>query len=261
MKITLNLAKLLKDGSLTQQEADRLILLSRKEDSSHAWGILTVLAVIAVTVGLIGINFEMFSQIALFLYEMLGSAGLHFLVLISVCYGSYKAKSGFLAGISAFVILSFLGSSTFYSSGSYFVSIREPALTVIFFSFLAIGAVLLSKKLQFEDQRLLLIFSRTSLILVNMGFWVGSLWGSKLGSEIEISYNIFSIIWAVGLLAVGFWGAREGRRFVVNTTAVFGCIHLYTQWFERFGASPGSLLIAGVAALAIIYGFRTYNRR
>ena len=36
---------------------------------------------------------------------------------------------------------------------------------------------------------------------------------------------------------------------------------LRTQWFERLGASPGSLLCAGIAALGILYGFREYNRK
>jgi hypothetical protein len=72
--------------------------------------------------------------------------------------------------------------------------------------------------------------------------------------------HVFNIGWAIGLLAVGYWAAKDGRRFVVNTTTVFGSIHFYTQWFEKLGASPGSLLTAGLIALAILYGLREYNK-
>jgi hypothetical protein len=233
--------------------------MSRKEDSSHALSILSVLALIAIVLGFIGLNHELFLRLVTSLYDLLGSSGLHILALVIVVLGSYKFKSGFLAGISAFIILSLLGSSSFYSHAAYFVSIREPALTVLIFSALAIGALKLSTALEYDDQRLALIFARTSLIIVNMGFWIGSLWGSDLGPNLKVSRDVFSLLWAMGLFAVGYWGAKEGRRFVVNTAAVFGSIHFYTQWFERLGASPGSLLVAGLIALAIVYGIRRYN--
>ncbi|MBC7459077.1 MAG: hypothetical protein H7235_12405 [Bdellovibrionaceae bacterium] len=72
---------------------------------------------------------------------------------------------------------------------------------------------------------------------------------------------VFTIGWAIALIAVFAWGAKEGRRFVINTAAVFGAIHFYTQWFHVLGASPGSLLIAGLIACGILYGLQKYNKR
>jgi iron complex transport system permease protein len=66
--------------------------------------------------------------------------------------------------------------------------------------------------------------------------------------------------WALALLAAGAWGAKNGRRFMVNTAATFGAIHLYTQWFERLGADPLSVMLAGVATIAIGLGLWRYNR-
>ena len=260
MKITLDVSKLVREGKLSKEDAARLLTLAKQTDTSHAFWILAVLATIAVVVGFVGLNYESFLRIANSLYTLLGVQGLHLLALMLVWTGAYITKSGFLAGISAFIILSLLGGSTFYSHAAYFVAIREPALTVLIFSGLAIVSLKLSKKLEYADERLTIIFSRTCLIIVNMGFWIGSLWGSSLGADGRISRLVFVTSWAIGLLAVGFWGAREGRRFVVNTAAVFGSIHFYTQWFERRGASPGSLMLAGLMALGIIFGLRTYNR-
>jgi len=42
--------------------------------------------------------------------------------------------------------------------------------------------------------------------------------------------------------------------------AVFGAIHFYTQYFERLGASPGSILFAGLAALGIAFAIFRYNK-
>jgi len=261
MKVTLNLKKLVNDGSITKDEAKRLLQLAKKNESSHAFSVLVIFALIAVALGLIGLNSELYARIISSIYNVVGSQGLHILALVLVWFGSYQTKSGFLAGIGAFIILSLLGGSSLYSHASYFIAIREPALTVLIFMALALGGLLLSKKLEYDDERLVLIFSRACLIIVNMAFWIGSLWGSKLGTNIDVPKELFSIGWAIGLVAVGWWGAKDGRRFVVNTSSVFGSIHFYTQWFENLGASPGSLFVAGLIALGILYGLREYNKK
>ena len=63
------------------------------------------------------------------------------------------------------------------------------------------------------------------------------------------------------LLAAGAWAANNGRRFLVNTVATFGAIHLYTQWFERFGADPITVIIAGIATIGIGLALWRYNRQ
>ena len=47
---------------------------------------------------------------------------------------------------------------------------------------------------------------------------------------------------------------------MVNLVATFGAIHFYTQWFERLGANPLSILIAGVLALVFALGLWRFNR-
>ena len=57
------------------------------------------------------------------------------------------------------------------------------------------------------------------------------------------------------------WAMRAGRPWLVNTVAVFGAIHFYTQWFERLGATPVSVLIAGVLLLLAALVLRRLNRK
>ena len=109
-----------------------------------------------------------------------------------------------------------------------------------------------------EPARLAIVFGRTCLFIVNFGFWIGSLWGDPLrtakqrasGWEAVVPDWFFAIAWALALIAAGVWGVRENRRAVVNIAAVFGAIHFYTQYFARLGASPGSVLAAGLTMSA-----------
>ena len=261
MKVTLDLTELLAEGRITPEEHDRLIALSQKGTKLHAFSIFTVLAVIAVTAGTVGLFPEPFKQIGQAMLDLFGARGLHLVVILLSGVGGVMANSGFLAALCAFGILTFLGDAgMFYTHASYFIAIKEPALTVVFFTGLAYGSYALSENLTPKQQRPVIIFSRACVFIVNLAFWIGSLWGSKLG-ETEIPDPVFALGWAIALAATGAWAATKDKRWVVNTVAVFGSIHFYTQWFERLGASPGSLLLAGATALGILYGLREYNRR
>jgi len=51
------------------------------------------------------------------------------------------------------------------------------------------------------------------------------------------------------------------RRWLVNIAAAFGAIHFYTQWFERLGATPLSVLLGGVLMLLVAYALWMFNKR
>ncbi len=70
----------------------------------------------------------------------------------------------------------------------------------------------------------------------------------------------FSFAWALVLIGALVWGMRSNRRWLVNVAAVFGAIHFYTQWFEKLGATPASVLIGGVALLLSAAVLRRLNR-
>ena len=68
----------------------------------------------------------------------------------------------------------------------------------------------------------------------------------------------FIVGWAVVIVAVGAWAARANRRWVV-TTAAFGAIEFYTQWFERLGAAPWAIIVAGLTVVGFAIVLWRYN--
>lgn len=263
MKVTLNLDALRKAGKIDQAEYDRLVMLSREAAEAHAFNVLIALGGIAVALGLVGLFPGFFARLATAFVEtvqgLFGTDGLYAVVVLMCVGGAAAANSGFLAGLAALIILKWLGGHTAYAHGGYFVAVESPLLTIVVFTGLALASFRFSSMLDPDRQRLAIIFSRTCVFLVNIGFWIGSLWGSAPRGG-WIPAFVFVLAWAAALVAFGLWGAREGRQWAVNTSAVFGSIHFYTQWFERLGASPASLLIGGVIALAIAVKLRAYNR-
>ena len=171
------------------------------------------------------------------------------------------ARSGLLIALSVLAFSSSLGARTGYAHATYVLGIAEPTLTILVFAAVALVTYLLSRILPHAYERLALMAARVSLLLVNFGFWIGSLWGDVLEQlSITIPDGVFILLWAIGLIAIGVWAARENRRWVVNLAAVFGAIHFYTQWFERLGANPFSVLLAGILALGFAIGLWYFNR-
>jgi hypothetical protein len=123
---------------------------------------------------------------------------------------------------------------------------------VVAFAALGIALVAVAKYVPEHLSRLALIAAPTSALLVNLAFWIGSLWGDSRGA-VAISRDTFAVGWALALVCAGVWAWRENRRWPLITATVFAAIHFYTQSFERLGAHPGAILAAG--AMTIVIGF------
>jgi iron complex transport system permease protein len=191
--------------------------------------------------------------------------------------GAWVAQSQLLIALVPLAISSAIGGSTGYWHASYMLCIQEATITIVVFTALGLAGWLAVQKLKGAQQALALTFTRMCVILVNLGFWIGSLWGdtpgalwrgtdesSRLASYYQaptIPATTFIVGWAVALLAAGIWGAQNGRRFLVNTIAVFGAIHFYTQWFEHLGADPLSVMIAGAATIGFGLALWKYNQK
>ena len=178
------------------------------------------------------------------------------LLLVTVVFtaAAIAARSGLLMVAAVLALASCIGARTGYWHATYALSITEPTLTVVLFSLLALATYQLSKRLRSDYERLALMAARTSVFLVNLGFWIGSLWGDRLNrirslgdlllppdrdaAAIELPPWLFSAGWALALIATGIWATQAGRRWVVNVVAVFGAIHFYTQWFDKLGPTP-----------------------
>jgi iron complex transport system permease protein len=306
MKIVIDVDKLLKEGRISTEEYERLNALAVQETGSLAFNILIGFGVIATAWGALALLPS--GPTAILLGFLLSAGGVYlstsyaeewgllgsmlllvgsntaaggilfvtqggfvgFLIVTLLCVvGSVLAKSSLLAALAVLSLSSAVGAMTAYGHATYMLAIRQPSVTVALFSLLALGSYQWSKVLAMDYQRLAIIVARTSLFVVNLGFWVGSLWGDSLWYQRDVwTFRsgavvpdwVFVVGWAVGLVATGVWAARLNKRWVVNLLAVFGAIHFYTQYFERLGASPGSILFAGLAALGIAFAIFRYNK-
>jgi iron complex transport system permease protein len=206
----------------------------------------------------------------------LGSLLLGTLVL-AAC--SIAGRSSLLIGLAVLGLAACVGASTAYWHASYEITITEPTVTIVLFGALALIAYLASDRVPGAYEPLALMAARVSVFLVNFGFWIGSLWGDTLGlpraflhldpgvltgvteKSVIVPPMVFIIGWAVALAATGAWAVKANRRWVVNLVAVFGAIHFYTQWFERLGATPVSVLVGGLLVLAFAIAAWKLNQR
>jgi len=297
MKVTLDLDQLLADHQITQEEHDRLVALAAKSTGSLAFNILVGFGVIAVSGAALALLPTPGNATVIGLLVMLGGLALllraidQWAVLANICIlvgalmmgggitiqaegslisillvtailalAGIFAKSGLLAVLATLMLSASIGARTGYFHASYFLVIQEPILTVILFAILSIGLFQLSKILSADYERIAIAASRTGVFLVNFGFWVGSLWGDRTSTgAVILPDTVFSILWAIALIAAAIWAWRANRRWVLNVVAVFGGIHFYTQWFENLGASPGTILFAGLIALVLAVTLKSVN--
>ena len=78
-------------------------------------------------------------------------------------------------------------------------------------------------------------------------------------AHLHVPEIAFIVGWAIVIIAVGAWAARTNRRWVVTTAAVFGAIEFYTQWFERLGAEPWAIIVAGLTIVGFAIALWRYN--
>jgi len=310
MKITLDITRLVQEGKLTPAEAEKLTALASHETGSLGINILVSFGVVAVAVGavalvptpltamLLGVamfgigcafvlqrieQWSLLGQITLIIGALMfcggviafgeGSLASMLIVTAALAGAAIVARSSLLSVLAVLAASGCLGARTGYSHAVYSLAIFEPTLTIVLFAALALAAYVGSKRLPADYERVALAAARTSIFLVNFGFWIGSLWGDPLllmrrmngytparFDDVIVPPLVFIIGWAVVLVAAGVWATRANRRWLVNVVAVFGAIHFYTQWFERLGASPLSVLLGGVLLLVIALALWRFNR-
>lgn len=305
MKILIDIDELEQSGDVSSQSAEVIRTHAIRDSSSLAINVLLALGSVAIAAGILGTfrspNFGAFfgvgsiviayvlkllcsqqwnklTHIWMVIGALVLSGSLGFITnqplvatLLSVAIFaivSIMAESGLLIAMVPLSLLAAMGGYTGYWHACYLIVITEPTLTIVVFSILALAAWECAKVSGPIYEKLAIVFARMCVFLVNMGFWIGSLWGDTPGriwsiaqpnlyirpENQQIPDVFFVIVWAIVLLNAGVWGAKRGRRFMVNTVAVFGAIEFYTQWFERIGLYSSSVLIAGVVTVLIGLG-------
>jgi iron complex transport system permease protein len=189
-------------------------------------------------------------------------------------------RSLFLIALVPFGIASMLGSGTMYWHASYGIFVQEPTITVIVFGILALGLFALCSKLHAIRGMQALIAARVSWIILNFGFWVGSLWGDYIGEHFQqyeggkyTSYDemeawratafhvpdyVFVIAWAFASIATIIW--LKSHRFAVNAAITFLAINAYTQFFERYYESAWALIFGGGSLLVFAWALFNFDR-
>jgi hypothetical protein len=237
--------------------------------AAEQWGLLatatTIIGALLLAGGVIGLAEADFGALVF--------SALLFLAL------AVATRGNFLMALVPLALAGALGSSTGYRHAVYMLTVNEPSITIVFFALLAVAAYLISQRVGPAYEQLVITFARVSLILVNFGFWIGSLWGDYPGetwvqaqdyrlwsnqeawraAHLHVPETVFIVGWAILVIAVGAWAARANRRWVVTTAAVFGAIEFYTQWFERLGAEPWAIIVAGLTIVAFAIALWRYN--
>ncbi len=298
MKVTIDLDQLLLEGKITQAEYDKFYQFAARTTAALAFNILIGFGVIAVSgaavaliptpttalslgfiicgIGLTLIRLSyrqwvVLANICLLVGALLFASGVlgqlkgslaSFLIVAAIyALAGIFARSSLLAVLAVLALSSCLGASTDYFHATYFLGMEQPTFTVVLFTAFSIGIYQLAKRLNPDYQPMAIAASRTGVFLVNLGFWIGSLWGDDPERGVQVPDWVFAAAWAIALLAAGVWAWRRNRRWLLNVVAVFGGIHFYTQWFERLGASPATVLVAGLLALTFAFALRTLNAR
>ena len=315
LKITLDLSKLLEEGKLTPDEAERLKAFAASDTGSLAINILVGFGVVAVSAGAVALiptaatalalgfgvfaiglvftfhpdeRWNLLTQICLVVGALMfcggmlalgdGALGAMLIVTVVLAVAAIVARSSLLMVAAVLALGACLGARAGYWHATYALAIYEPAVTIVLFSALGLVTYCVSKRLPADYERLALVAARTSVFMVNFGFWIGSLWGDNLRLVRSLLHNdqsiltsglsapdiispfMFSAGWAIALLGAAIWGMRANRRWAVNVAAVFGAIHLYTQWFDRLGPEPLAFMVGGLLMLAFAYGLWALNR-
>ncbi|SEQ00082.1 hypothetical protein SAMN05428969_1483 [Devosia sp. YR412] len=289
MKITLDLDALVAEGKLTAAEAERLKSYAAADTGQLAINVLLGLGAAAVAVGVgvmvpaletvvtlgaalfvLGFGMRMaqvaqwsvFAQIVMVIGALALGGGLFALfgeelwVRIALTLGlgiaAVAALSGLLVSLSVMAFAAAITVDVDLWTPTHYLAAAIGAL-----SLLTLVLYPVSLRLPAAYERLAIIAMRTAILLVNAAFFIGSVFGDEM---LGWPGAYFSVTWALALLAFGVWAVFANRRWVVNTVAVFGAIHFFTQWFMALGAQPLSILGGGLLLIGFGLALARFNR-
>jgi hypothetical protein len=193
--------------------------------------------------------------------------------------------------VTAFALIPFaqmLDTGTEYFHAVYVFMSPEPTLSILHLSALLMAMVWISASVEERTARHTRILATMAFVVANLCALVGSLWGDVVGQTLwgpgrswhsDLSYEayaaqqdafmatalvispaVYSILWALALVAIVAWAAHGNRRALFNTGVTFAALHAYTQMFESFADEPLAYVIGGFGAIPLAWGMWRINR-
>ena len=192
--------------------------------------------------------------------------------------------------VTALAIVPFaqmLDTGTGYFHAAYFFYSPEATLTILQMAALVGAGAWAMGRFPERIGRHAGILAIMAMVVGNLAFLVGSLWGDTVGAELfsgrpvwtngmewsdynaaidaweaqflHISEHVFTVVWAVLLAGGAFWAAHANQRGLFNAAITFGAIHAYTQLFETMSDEPLAWALGGLAAIPLAWGMWRLN--
>jgi iron complex transport system permease protein len=289
MKVTLDLDLLVSQGKLSTLEAERLKSYASQETTALGSNIFLAFGIVAVVIGagvllptletvlvlgglLFALGFALrigkVERLALFAQIVMvagalalggaiiglfgGSLLIKLLLAAGLAVAAIAAMSGLLASLSVVSLgAAIMTGSEMLEPSSYLT------VTIVILSALVLALYIVSLRLQPLQEGLAIIAMRTAILMVNVAFYAGTLFGD---SVLGLPSEAFTVVWALALVLFGTWAVFADRRWVVNSVAVFGAIHFFTQWFMALGAQPFSILVGGLLLIGFGLALARFNQ-
>ena len=194
--------------------------------------------------------------------------------------------------VTALAVIPFaqtLDTSTNYFHAAYAFYSPETTLSILQMAVLSAACLWTAAQQPERIARHARILAVMAFLVANLCALVGSLWGDWIGETIwgptfrweanttmeqqqaawrefeaaraafretalYLSYNVYSVLWAVALTALILWAAHKSQRGLFNASLTFAGIHAYTQFFESYYDQPLAYVIGGIAAIPIAWG-------
>ncbi|MEO9825165.1 MAG: hypothetical protein ABJF50_12185 [Paracoccaceae bacterium] len=193
--------------------------------------------------------------------------------------------------VTALAIVPFaqmLDTGTAYYHAVYVFYSPESTFTILQMAALVAACMWAATKLADRVARHTGIIAVMALVVGNLAFLVGSLWGDHVGMSFAsgapvwengrdysewramqdawraqfftISEHAFTVVWAILLIVGAFWTALANKRGLFNATMTFAGIHAYTQLFETMADEPLAWALGGLAAIPAAWGMWRFNQ-
>jgi hypothetical protein len=211
---------------------------------------------------------------------------IHFYVFAAIAALGLTLDLRIITALAIVPFAQMIDTGTYYFTAAYVFYSPESTLSILQMSALIGGCLWVAGRAGAALARQAGILMIMAFIVANLCFLVGSIWGDVVGESlwgptyadfasdwdaynaasaayrqqaINISENVYAIVWAILLGALIIWAAMSNRRGMFNAAMTFAGIHAYTQMFETFYDEPLAYVIGGLAAIPLAFGLWRLN--